>query len=87
LQLFKKALKDANLKKTKINDLVLICGSTRIPKDQQLLKDLFDGKEPNKGVNPDEVVAYGAAIQGGILSGEKGDETKDIVLLMLLLSA
>merc|ERR1712072_1204787 len=47
----------------------------------QLLKDYFDGKEPNKGVNPDEAVAYGAAVQGGILSGEGGDETKDILLL------
>ncbi|KAL9250234.1 Luminal-binding protein 8-like protein [Drosera capensis] len=54
---------------------------TRILKVQQLLKDFFDGKEPNKGVNPDEAVAYGAAIQGGILSGEGGDETKDILLL------
>ncbi|KAB5524574.1 hypothetical protein DKX38_022323 [Salix brachista] len=55
--------------------------STRIPKVQQLLKDYFNGKEPNKGVNPDEVVAYGVAIQGGILSGEGGYETKDILLL------
>jgi len=60
--LVKKALEDANLQKTKINELVLVGGSTHIPKVQQLLKDLFDGKEPNKGVNPDEVVAYGAAI-------------------------
>ncbi|CAI7867449.1 unnamed protein product, partial [Closterium sp. NIES-54] len=52
-----------------------------IPKVQQLLKDYFDGKEPSKGVNPDEAVAYGAAVQGGILSGEGGDETKDILLL------
>ncbi|KAJ6687782.1 HEAT SHOCK PROTEIN 70KDA [Salix koriyanagi] len=56
-------------------------GHTRIPKVQQLLKDYFNGKEPNKGVNPDEVVAYSVAIQGGILSGEVGDETKDILLL------
>lgn len=77
----KKALEDANLQKTEINELVLVGGSTRIPKVQQLLKDLFDGKEPNKGVNPDEAVAYGAAVQGGILSGEGGDETKDILLL------
>jgi len=48
---------------------------------QQLLKDYFNGKEPNKGINPDEAVAYGAAVQGGILSGEGGDETKDILLL------
>ena len=49
-------------------------GSTRIPKVQSLIKDYFNGKEPNKGVNPDEAVAYGAAVQGGILSGEGGDE-------------
>lgn len=72
----KKALEDANLKKTDINELVLVGGSTRIPKVQQLLKDFFDGKEPNKGVNPDEAVAYGAAIQGAILGGEGGEETK-----------
>eukprot|EP01018_Ginkgo_biloba_P031001 Gb_00216 [translate_table: standard] len=77
----KKALEDANLQKTDINEIVLVGGSTRIPKIQQLLKDFFDGKEPNKGVNPDEAVAYGAAVQGGILSGEGGDETKDILLL------
>ncbi|KAJ6387284.1 hypothetical protein OIU78_017073 [Salix suchowensis] len=64
-----------------IDEIVLVGGSTRIPKVQQLLKDYFNGKEPNKGVNPDEVVAYGVAIQGGILSGEGGDETKDILLL------
>ncbi|XAR52623.1 hypothetical protein NMG60_11020779 [Bertholletia excelsa] len=77
----KKALEDAGLKKGDINEIVLVGGSTRIPKVQQLLKDYFDGKEPCKGVNPDEAVAYGAAVQGGILSGEGGDETKDILLL------
>ena len=77
----KKAMEDASFKKKEIQELVLVGGSTRIPKVQQLLKDYFDGKEPNKGVNPDEAVAYGAAVQGGILSGEGGDETKDILLL------
>ncbi|KAK9139380.1 hypothetical protein Scep_009061 [Stephania cephalantha] len=77
----KKALEDAGLKKTDIHEIVLVGGSTRIPKVQQLLMDLFDGKEPNKGVNPDEAVAYGAAVQGGILSGEGGEGTKDILLL------
>merc|ERR1712159_399194 len=71
----KKAMEDASFKKKEIEELVLVGGSTRIPKVQQLLKDYFDGKEPNKGVNPDE------AVQGGILSGEGGDETKDILLL------
>ncbi len=58
------------MKKTDINEVVLVGGSTRIPKVQELLKDFFDGKEPNKGINPDEAVAYGAAVQGGILGGE-----------------
>jgi heat shock protein 5 len=77
----KRAMEDADMKKTEIDELVLVGGSTRIPKVQQLLKDYFDGKEPNKGVNPDEAVAYGAAVQGGILSGEGGEETKDLLLL------
>ncbi|CAI0441732.1 unnamed protein product [Linum tenue] len=77
----KKAMDDAGLEKNQIDEIVLVGGSTRIPKVQQLLKDYFNGKEPNKGVNPDEAVAYGAAVQGGILSGEGGDQTKDILLL------
>ncbi|KAK3024172.1 hypothetical protein RJ639_043749 [Escallonia herrerae] len=77
----KKAMDDAGLEKNQIDEIVLVGGSTRIPKVQQLLRDYFDGKEPNKGVNPDEAVAFGAAVQGGILSGEGGDETKDILLL------
>ncbi|XVF06012.1 hypothetical protein REPUB_Repub06bG0011400 [Reevesia pubescens] len=77
----KKALEDANLKKSDITEIVLVGGSTRIPKVQQLLKELFDGKEPNKGVNPDEAVAYGAAVQGGILGGEGDEETKRLLLL------
>lgn len=77
----KKALDDASLKKDQIDEIVLVGGSTRIPKVQSLIKDFFNGKEPNKGVNPDEAVAYGAAVQGGILGGEGGDEVKDILLL------
>lgn len=84
--LFKKTLKpvqrvleDAKLKKHEIDELILVGGSTRIPKVQQLLKDFFNGKEPNRGINPDEAVAYGAALQGGVLSGE--EETEGIVLL------
>ncbi|KZO91816.1 heat shock protein 70 [Calocera viscosa TUFC12733] len=72
-------LKDANVKKEAIDDVVLVGGSTRIPKVQQLLKEYFGGKEPSKGINPDEAVAYGAAVQGGILSGEEG--TEEIVLI------
>jgi len=74
-------LKDSGLKKNEIDEIVLVGGSTRIPKIQQLIKDYFNGKEPNRGINPDEAVAYGAAVQGGILSGEGGDETKDLLLL------
>ena len=77
----KKALDDAGLRKDQIDEIVLVGGSTRIPKVQALIKDFFNGKEPNKGVNPDEAVAYGAAVQGGILGGEGGDEVKDILLL------
>ncbi|CAE5956938.1 unnamed protein product [Arabidopsis arenosa] len=77
----KKALKDAGLKKSQIDEIVLVGGSTRIPKVQQMLKDFFDGKEPSKGTNPDEAVAYGAAVQGGVLSGEGGEETQNILLL------
>ncbi|KIL58290.1 hypothetical protein M378DRAFT_170815 [Amanita muscaria Koide BX008] len=71
-------LKDANVKKEDIHEIVLVGGSTRIPKVQQLLKDYF-GKEPSKGINPDEAVAYGAAVQGGILSGAEG--TSEVLLV------
>merc|ERR1712099_141278 len=76
-----KVMDDSELKKSEIDEVVLVGGSTRIPKVQQLLKDFFNGKEPNKGINPDEAVAFGAAVQGGILSGEGGEETKDLLLL------
>ena len=67
------AIKDAGIQAGKIDEVVLVGGSTRIPKVQQIVKDLFGGKEPNKSVNPDEVVAIGAAVQAGVLSGEKTD--------------
>mmetsp|Transcript_20468 Transcript_20468/g.78472 ORF Transcript_20468/g.78472 Transcript_20468/m.78472 type:complete len:662 (+) Transcript_20468:69-2054(+) len=67
-----KVLKDAGLAKHEIDEVVLVGGSTRIPKIQQMLKDYFNGKEPNRGINPDEAVAYGAAVQGGILTQEEG---------------
>ncbi len=73
----RQALKDAKLDPSKIDEVVLVGGSTRIPKVQEVVKELFGGKEPHKGVNPDEVVAVGAAIQGGVLSGE----VQDILLL------
>lgn len=74
-----KVLEDAAMKINEIDEIVLVGGSTRIPKVQQLVKDHFKGKEPSRGINPDEAVAYGAAIQGGVLSGE--DQTSGIVLL------
>jgi heat shock protein 5 len=75
----KKVLEDAGMKKSEIHEIVLVGGSTRIPKVQQLVKDFFDKKEPSRGINPDEAVAYGAAVQAGVLSGE--EDTGDIVLL------
>ncbi|CAD1809272.1 Endoplasmic reticulum chaperone BiP [Candida parapsilosis] len=72
-------LKDGNVKKSDIDDIVLVGGSTRIPKVQELLEQFFDGKKASKGINPDEAVAYGAAVQAGVLSGEEGVD--DIVLL------
>merc|ERR1711957_1127862 len=77
----KQVLEDAGMKKNEINEIVLVGGSTRIPKVQQLIKDFFNGKEPNRGINPDEAVAYGAAVQGGILGGTADDSTKDLLFI------
>jgi molecular chaperone DnaK len=74
---FESALKDAGLSADKLDEVVLVGGSSRMPMVQELVRKLTNGKEPNKGVNPDEVVAIGAAIQGGVLGGE----VKDILLL------
>lgn len=74
-------LKDAKIDRSKVDEVVLVGGSTRIPKIQKLLSDYFNGKELNKSVNPDEAVAYGAAIQGAILSGEKDEKLDSLVLL------
>lgn len=86
--LFKKTIKpveevlaQSGLSKKEIDEVVLVGGSTRIPKIQQMIKDFFDGKEPNRGINPDEAVAYGAAVQAGILGGEADDTTKGILLI------
>jgi heat shock protein 5 len=74
-------LDDAGMKKSDIDEVVLVGGSTRIPKIQQLIKEFFNGKEPNRGINPDEAVAYGAAVQGGILGGQASEETKDLLFI------
>ncbi|KAK9773147.1 putative Endoplasmic reticulum chaperone BiP [Seiridium cardinale] len=86
MDLFKRTLKpvkqvldDAKLKKDEIDDIVLVGGSTRIPKVQSLLEEFFAGKKASKGINPDEAVAFGAAVQAGVLSNEEG--TGDIVLM------
>ncbi len=74
-----RALKDAKLDKSKIDEIVLVGGSTRIPKVVEMIENYFNGKKASKGVNPDEAVAFGAAVQGGVLAGEK--ETQDILVL------
>merc|ERR1712167_199721 len=74
----KQVMEDGGMKKTEVDEIVLVGGSTCIPKVQQLIQDFFNGKEPNRGINPDEAVAYGAAVQAGILSGEGG---ADVLLL------
>jgi heat shock protein 1/8 len=75
------ALADAKLSKSAINEIVLVGGSTRIPKIQKLLQDFFDGRPLNKSINPDEAVAYGAAVQAAILSGDTSNEIKDVLLV------
>ena len=81
LEPVEKALRDAKFDKAQINEVVLVGGSTRIPKVQKLLQDFFNGKELNKSINPDEAVAYGAAVQGAILSGDKSQQVQDLLLL------
>merc|ERR1712198_596359 len=76
-----KALRDAKLDKSSIHDIVLVGGSTRIPKIQKLLQDFFNGKELNKSINPDEAVAYGAAVQAAILVGDTSETVSDLLLL------
>ena len=76
-----RALRDAKLDKSDISEVVLVGGSTRIPKIQKLLSDYFGGKELNKSINPDEAVAYGAAVQAAILSGDTHESVKDVLLL------
>ena len=86
MDLFKKTLKpveqvlkDAKVKKSEVDDIVLVGGSTRIPKVQAMIEEYFGGKKASKGINPDEAVAYGAAVQGGVLAGD--EEAKDVVLM------
>jgi len=81
LEPVEKAMRDAKMDKSSINDIVLVGGSTRIPKIQKLLQDFFNGKELNKSINPDEAVAYGAAVQAAILTGDTSEVISDLLLL------
>ncbi|KAG6448400.1 hypothetical protein O3G_MSEX005481 [Manduca sexta] len=81
LEPVEKALKDAKLDKSSINDIVVVGGSTRIPKIQNLLQNFFNGKKLNLSINPDEAVAYGAAVQAAILSGNRHSKIKDVLLV------
>lgn len=81
LEPVEKALRDAKMDKASVHDIVLVGGSTRIPKIQKLLQDFFNGKELNKSINPDEAVAYGAAVQAAILCGDKSEQVQDLLLL------
>merc|ERR1712133_357617 len=81
LEPVEKAMRDAKMDKSSIHDVVLVGGSTRIPKIQKLLSEFFNGKELNKSINPDEAVAYGATIQAAILTGEEHESVTDLLLL------
>merc|ERR1712146_770270 len=81
LEPVERALRDAKLDKSCIDEIVLVGGSTRIPKIQKLLSDYFNGKELNKSINPDEAVEYGAAVQAAILSGDTSEEISDVLLV------
>ncbi|RCK64151.1 Heat shock protein SSA1 [Candida viswanathii] len=81
LEPVEKVLKDAKIDKSQVEEIVLVGGSTRIPKIQKLVSDFFNGKELNKSINPDEAVAYGAAVQAAILTGDTSSKTQDILLL------
>merc|ERR1719382_900356 len=81
LEPVEKAMRDAKMDKSSVHDIVLVGGSTRIPKVQKLLQDFFNGKELNKSINPDEAVAYGAAVHAAILTGDTSEAVSDLLLL------
>lgn len=74
-------LRDSDIGKDEVHEIVLVGGSTRIPKVRDVVSEFFNGKEPNRSINPDEAVAYGAAVQAAILSGDASEKTQDILLL------
>ncbi|RIB18932.1 heat shock protein 70 family, partial [Gigaspora rosea] len=75
-----KVLRDSKIDKSQVHEIVLVGGSTRIPKIQKMVSEFFNGKEPNKSINPDEAVAYGAAVQAAIFSGETSGKTQDVLV-------
>jgi len=81
LEPVEKVLRDSKIDKSNVHEIVLVGGSTRIPRIIKLVSDFFNGKEPNKSINPDEAVAYGAAVQAAILSGDTSEKTQDLLLL------
>ena len=81
LEPVEKVLRDSKIDKSNVHEIVLVGGSTRIPRIMKLVSDFFKGKEPNKSINPDEAVAYGAAVQAAILSGDTSEKTQDLLLL------
>ena len=81
LEPVEKVLRDSKIDKANVHEIVLVGGSTRIPRIVKLVSDFFNGKEPNKNINPDEAVAYGAAVQAAILSGDTSEKTQDLLLL------
>merc|ERR1712178_390473 len=76
-----KCMRDSGIDKRNVHEVVLVGGSTRIPKLQQLIQEFFNGKEPCRSINPDEAVAYGAAVQAAILTGEGSSQVQDLLLL------
>merc|ERR1712100_988212 len=76
-----KAMRDSGIDKRNVHDVVMVGGSTRIPKVQSMIQEFFNGKEPNKSINPDEAVAFGAAVQAAILTGEQSSQVQDLLLL------
>ena len=76
-----KVLQDSKISKSQVHEIVLVGGSTRIPKIKQMLSDFFNGKSPNESINPDEAVAYGASVQAAILSGNMGERGNEVLLL------
>ncbi|KIK32989.1 hypothetical protein CY34DRAFT_65168, partial [Suillus luteus UH-Slu-Lm8-n1] len=81
LEPVKKVLRDSKINKANVHEIVLVGGSMRIPRIVKLVSDFFNSKEPNKSINPDEAVAYGAAVQAAILSGDTSEKTQDLLLL------